>query len=117
MYVCMYVCMWLSTAQVCESLVQRFGADLNQSNHRGNTPLHYCFNFGHENIGQLLIDCGRSTHTYIHTYIHLILFLLIGADEYRINQHGLTCYEGMHVCMYVCVYVCMYVLTCLCSQD
>eukprot|EP01035_Chromulina_nebulosa_P000969 gene969-biopygen823 len=47
----------LSSTHVCETLVQRFGADLNQGNHRGNTPLHYCFNFGHENIGQLLIDC------------------------------------------------------------
>lgn len=60
---------------VCEVLARRFQADLNQSNHSGNTPLHYCFSFGHDRTGQVLIN--------------------LGADEFLTNKNGLTCYEGL----------------------
>jgi hypothetical protein len=51
------------------------GADLNARNHKGNSALHYCFNYGYEEIGNYLIGCG--------------------ADEFQTNAEGLTCYEGL----------------------
>lgn len=50
-------------------------ANINQANKKGNSPLHYCFNYGFEEIAQYLIDYG--------------------ADEYVTNLAGLTCYEGL----------------------
>lgn len=60
--------------QVCEMLL-RFGANLNRANLKGNTPLHYALNYGYEDIGAWLVAQG--------------------ADEYAVNNVGLTCYEGL----------------------
>ena len=51
------------------------GADMNQTNKKGNTPLHYCFAYGFDEIGHHLIS--------------------LGANEYAANNDGLTCYEGL----------------------
>lgn len=59
---------------VCKALVDQ-GALVNASNLKGNTALHYSFNYGYEDIGNYLISCG--------------------ADEFQINNEGLTCYEGL----------------------
>lgn len=61
--------------EVCQLLV-RHGADVDMVNNKGNSPLHYCFNFGFETIGEYLIGT-------------------CGADEFAVNKEGLTCYEGL----------------------
>lgn len=60
--------------QICKLLMAN-GADLNAQNHKGNTALHYCFNYGYEDIGTYLIEHG--------------------ADDLQTNSEGLTCYEGL----------------------
>lgn len=52
-----------------------YGADLNATNLKGNTALHYSFNYGYDDIGLYLIESG--------------------ADEFQTNHEGLTCYEGL----------------------
>lgn len=61
-------------SSVCHLLVEH-GASLKCSNHRGNTPLHYCFAYHFEDLGKFLISQG--------------------ADEFAVNADGLTCYEGL----------------------
>ena len=51
------------------------GADINSQNRRGQTPLHYCFAFGHLELGDYLISKG--------------------ADDTVANCYGLTAYEGL----------------------
>ena len=53
------------------------GADVNCSNNKGNTALHFCFAYGYEDLGKFLI--------------------IKGADEYACNSEGLTCYEGLTI--------------------
>jgi hypothetical protein len=60
--------------QVCKLLLAN-SANLNASNFKGNTALHYCFSYGYEEIGEYLIKCG--------------------ADDEQPNSEGLTCYEGL----------------------
>ena len=56
-------------------ILLEYGADVNRSNSKRNCALHYCFNYGFEDIGKYLIDNG--------------------ANEYATNFAGLTCYEGL----------------------
>ena len=56
-------------------MVLRYGADLNLKNYSGNTPLHYCFKYGHNGLGAYLIKKG--------------------ADDTATNAEGLTVYEGL----------------------
>jgi ankyrin repeat protein len=56
-------------------LVAEYAANVNCANLQGNTALHYCFNGGFDEISHFLIGNG--------------------ADEYAINNAGLTCYEGL----------------------
>ncbi|CAN0381470.1 unnamed protein product, partial [Hapterophycus canaliculatus] len=42
---------------------------------RGNTALHYAFAFGFQQLGKYLASSG--------------------ADDTLLNDHGLTCYEGL----------------------
>lgn len=52
----------------------RKGADINYRNHRGNTPLHFCFQFGYgDSLGQYLISKG--------------------ADPTIRNSDGFTCFD------------------------
>ena len=44
-------------------LCLRHSADINQKNERGNTPLHYCFKYGHDDLGSYLIRKGRHVET------------------------------------------------------
>ena len=53
----------------------RRGANVNQANLAGNTPLHYCFAYGFEKLGNYLISKG--------------------ANDAKQNADGLTCYEGL----------------------
>lgn len=56
-------------------LVLRRGGNINAKNHKGNTPLHYCFHFGYgDTLGQYIISkvnlisvniCGRSSVNFI----------------------------------------------------
>lgn len=59
---------------ICEILIN-YGANVNITNYKGNSALHYSFNYGYEEIGCYLIRCG--------------------ADEFQTNNEGLTCYEGL----------------------
>lgn len=52
----------------------RHGADLNTTNFRGNTPLHFCYKYGY----------GHSLGVYL---------LSKGADPTPRNNDGQTCYE------------------------
>ena len=54
----------------------RRGANVNQANLAGNTPLHYCFAYGFEKLGNYLISKG--------------------ANDAKQNADGLTCYEGLN---------------------
>lgn len=56
-------------------LLIKHGADLSTQNTVGNSCLHYCFALGYDNIGKWLISKG--------------------ADEFAVNKHGYTCYEGL----------------------
>lgn len=60
--------------QACKLLLSH-GANLNATNFKGNSALHYCFSYGYDDIGAYLIECG--------------------ADEFITNLEGLTCYEGL----------------------
>lgn len=41
--------------------VLRRGANINARNHKGNTPLHYCYNYGYgETLGQYIISKGAD---------------------------------------------------------
>jgi hypothetical protein len=43
-------------------LVLRRGADINARNHKGNTPLHYCFHYGYgDTLGQYLMEKGANS--------------------------------------------------------
>eukprot|EP00607_Mallomonas_marina_P006606 CAMPEP_0182434360 /NCGR_PEP_ID=MMETSP1167-20130531/69360_1 /TAXON_ID=2988 /ORGANISM="Mallomonas Sp, Strain CCMP3275" /LENGTH=520 /DNA_ID=CAMNT_0024624159 /DNA_START=404 /DNA_END=1966 /DNA_ORIENTATION=- len=59
---------------VCQLLIDH-GADLKLANAKGNTVLHYCFAFNFKLLGDYLISRG--------------------ADEFAVNNEGLTCYEGL----------------------
>jgi ankyrin repeat protein len=39
----------------------RQGADINQQNSKGNSPMHYCFAFGYAELGEYLISKGTTT--------------------------------------------------------
>lgn len=42
-------------------LVMRRGANINARNHKGNTPLHYCYQYGYgETLGEYLISKGAD---------------------------------------------------------
>ena len=41
-------------------LALRNGADINSSNFRGNTPLHFCYKYGHLELGEYLITKGAD---------------------------------------------------------
>lgn len=56
-------------------LCLKYGANPNQANHRGNTPLHYCFKYQHQDLAAYLIKKG--------------------ADDGATNKDGLTPYEGL----------------------
>jgi len=56
-------------------LCLRWKANINQQNGRGNTPLHYCFKYGHTALGEYLIKKG--------------------ARDDITNRDGLTPYEGL----------------------
>ena len=55
----------------------RKGGNINQPNLAGNTPLHFCFAYGFEDLGEYLMDKG--------------------ADDSVTNSDGLTCYEGLNM--------------------
>ena len=55
----------------------RRGSDINKVNLAGNTPLHYCFAYGFESLGEYLMEKG--------------------ADDAIQNADGLTCYEGLNM--------------------
>ena len=50
---------------------------MNKTNLAGNTPLHYCFAYGFETLGEYLMEKG--------------------ADDSIMNADGLTCYEGLNL--------------------
>ena len=56
-------------------LLVEYKTDLNAKNSKGNTALHFCFAYSFHDIGNFLISNG--------------------ADEYALNNDGLTCYEGL----------------------
>jgi hypothetical protein len=56
-------------------LALRKGADINLQNLAGQTPLHFSFAYGYEDLGNYLISKG--------------------ADDSITNAEGLTCYEGI----------------------
>ncbi|KAL7454011.1 hypothetical protein ACHAWC_005647 [Mediolabrus comicus] len=45
--------------RICK-LALRFGADINQQNSSGNTPLHYCFLYQKDSLGRYLISKGAD---------------------------------------------------------
>lgn len=45
--------------RICK-LALRFGADINQQNSSGNTPLHYCFLYQKDSLGRYLICKGAD---------------------------------------------------------
>ena len=51
------------------------GGDVNATNKKGNTCLHYSNAYGFKEVTQYLIGCG--------------------ANEFAVNKDGLTCYEGL----------------------
>jgi hypothetical protein len=59
---------------VCK-ILERFGADLSKKNFKGNTALHYSMAYKFTDIANFLLENG--------------------ADEFAINNEGLTCYEGL----------------------
>lgn len=47
--------------RVAKQLLRR-GANINTRNHKGNTPLHYCYHYGYgETLGEYIISKGAST--------------------------------------------------------
>lgn len=57
-------------------LVLRRGADINARNHKGNTPLHYCFHYGYgDTLGQYLMSKGANSSIR--------------------NNAGLPCWDGI----------------------
>ncbi|CAM9236310.1 unnamed protein product [Ectocarpus fasciculatus] len=57
-------------------IVLRRGADINSRNHRGNTPLHYCYHYGYgDTLGQYLMSKG--------------------ADASIRNNSGRPCWDGI----------------------
>ncbi len=53
----------------------RRGAQINSANLSGQTPLHYCYGYGYEDVGAYLVKRG--------------------ADDSIRNKDGLSCYEGL----------------------
>ena len=46
--------------RVAKSLLRR-GANINSRNHRGNTPLHYCYHYGYgPTLGEYIISKGAD---------------------------------------------------------
>lgn len=44
-------------------LALRRGADINARNHKGNTPLHYCYHYGYgDSLGEYIISKGADAH-------------------------------------------------------
>ncbi len=41
----------LKNTRMCDSLLRR-GATLNTQNHKGHTPLHFCFTYGFTDLGE-----------------------------------------------------------------
>lgn len=60
--------------RMCKFLLRR-GGNVNLQNLSGNTCLHYCYAYGHEDIGIYLKSRG--------------------ADDSIVNADGMTCYEGL----------------------
>lgn len=56
-------------------LLLNHGADINCSNLKGNGVLHFCFAYGFADLAIFLISQG--------------------ADEFKLNNDGMTCYEGL----------------------
>ena len=56
-------------------LCLRRGAEINTQNLVGQSPLHFCFAYGFEEMAEYLISKG--------------------ADDRLTNADGLTCYEGL----------------------
>mmetsp|Transcript_15078 Transcript_15078/g.32751 ORF Transcript_15078/g.32751 Transcript_15078/m.32751 type:complete len:193 (-) Transcript_15078:107-685(-) len=54
----------------------RRGGNVNSQNYKGNTPLHFCFAFGYNELGDYLIAKG-------------------GADPMVKNTSGLRCHQGL----------------------
>ncbi|EKX52459.1 hypothetical protein GUITHDRAFT_47785, partial [Guillardia theta CCMP2712] len=59
---------------IIKALLRR-GANINTQNHKGNTPLHFCFTYGFTDLGNYLVQKG--------------------ADDTIENVSCLTCYEGL----------------------
>ena len=61
--------------RLCKFLLRR-GADMNVQNNVGNTALHFCYAYNHNELGEYLKSKG--------------------AHDNMLNIDGLTCYEGLN---------------------
>eukprot|EP00520_Triparma_pacifica_P014637 CAMPEP_0118638604 /NCGR_PEP_ID=MMETSP0785-20121206/3780_1 /TAXON_ID=91992 /ORGANISM="Bolidomonas pacifica, Strain CCMP 1866" /LENGTH=648 /DNA_ID=CAMNT_0006529879 /DNA_START=11 /DNA_END=1953 /DNA_ORIENTATION=- len=68
------VCCQNGSVAMARNVIRR-GGDVNSCNKAGNTPLHFAMYFKHEEVVSLL---QRE-----------------GADDEKVNNEGLTCYEGL----------------------
>ena len=68
------VCCQNGSVALARNVIRR-GADVNAQNKSGNTPLHFAMYFKHDEVVSLL---QRE-----------------GADDVKLNNEGLTCYEGL----------------------
>ena len=67
---------------------------MNVQNNKGQTPLHFAFAFGYQELGQ----CGTAAFKMplkLLTLSGRYLIAKAGADPTIKNHFGLTCYEGL----------------------
>ncbi len=86
-------CAPLCTLKSRYKVLLRGGANMNVQNNKGQTPLHFAFAFGYQELGQYV---GRAQMLVSNvTPWDRYLIAKAGADPTIKNHFGLTCYEGL----------------------
>jgi ankyrin repeat protein len=68
---------------------------MNVQNNKGQTPLHFAFSFGYQELGQCVVQPSQRARWKRRNAGGRYLIAKAGADPTIKNHFGLTCYEGL----------------------